>query len=541
MPAIIEEIFAYLSANIAPTLFLCMGLGFLLGKVRIGTFTVGATVGTLIVGMVMSQLGSFDIPSVVKTLFFSLFCFTIGYEVGPTFFASLRSSGVKLVALAVFFVLCVFGTAMGVCSLFGFGKDTAIGVLAGAQTQTVIIEAGGASLGSPEVSVAYALAYVFGNVGLTVFVTSLAPKLMRCSLRDAVKARLDRQGYASSQESTHAAAIQLRAYRVEESSVCIGKTVDELEAIYGGELQIEKIYRGSAILRDVQDEPLQAGDVVAVIGQVDDVVHFDTLGMAESAEPKHLTVEISSEELVLTSDCPAGLPQRLSRGGILVQKALRRGKAVDANGALKKDDVLHLTGATHAIRQAAKKLGYLKDTGKTTDMPFLGFAIAAGLLLGTITIPVGTAKLALGTAGALISGLVCGWYYNRHPRFGRIPDSARWLMKNIGLNLFIAVVALSIKGRIMDVIFTSGPLVVLAGVLITMIPHLLAFLFARKVMRLDAVDTLGGLCGAGTCTPALNALSEETGSSVFAASYAPAYAVGDVLLTLTGMMIGVLL
>ena len=304
---------------------------------------------------------------------------------------------------------------------------------------------------------------------------------------------------------------------------------------------MEKIYRGGEILRDVQQMALRAGDVLAVIGQVDEVVNFASLGMAESAAAAHLTVEISSEELVLTADCEAGIPAIVSRGGILVRRATRRGKTIDMHGALKKGDVLHLTGPAHAIRQAAKKLGYLKDAGKATDMPFLGLAIAAGLLLGTAAITVGTAKLALGTAGALISGLVCGWYYNRHPRFGRIPDSTRWFMKNIGLNLFIAVVALNIKGRIIDVIATSGPAVLVAGLLITLVPHLAAFFFGRKVLRLDAVDTLGGLCGAGTCTPALNALAEETGSSVFAASYAPAYAVGDVLLTLTGMLIGAML
>ena len=112
MENILNYLNDYIGNHVAFLLFLCLGLGFIVGKLKIKSFSLGATVGTLLVGILLSQIASVEIPSTIKTVFFSLFCFTIGFEVGPAFFTGLRSSGIKLVGLSVFF------TAVSVIAAF---------------------------------------------------------------------------------------------------------------------------------------------------------------------------------------------------------------------------------------------------------------------------------------------------------------------------------------------------------------------------------------------------------------------------------------
>ncbi len=187
-------------------------------------------------------------------------------------------------------------------------------------------------------------------------------------------------------------------------------------------------------------------------------------------------------------------------------------------------------------------LGYVKDTGASTDLAYFGVAVAVGLMIGAVSVSVFGLSLSLSeSGGALIAGLLSGWFYQRKPRVGYIPASSRWLMKNLGLNLYIAALALEKGNSFGAAMAHQGLLILLVGVLVTVLPHLLTYAFSRSCLKLDPVDALGGLCGCGTCTAALNGLSEETGSSIFALSYAPGYAMGNILLTLCGILIPVIL
>lgn len=124
-------------------------------------------------------------------------------------------------------------------------------------------------------------------------------------------------------------------------------------------------------------------------------------------------------------------------------------------------------------------------------------------------------------------------------KYGYIPSSARWLLKSLGLNLFIAATALNISGSLLSSISELGQnigSVVLAGVLLTLVPHIASLLFGKYVLRIDDADLLGGLTGCGTCTAGLNALAEETHSSIYAVGYAPGCAAGNILLVVIAMI-----
>ena len=111
----------------------------------------------------------------------------------------------------------------------------------------------------------------------------------------------------------------------------------------------------------------------------------------------------------------------------------------------------------------------------------------------------------------------------------------------MGLNFYIAVLALSVGDKFFAAMSENGWLLILIGVVVTLIPHIASLLFGKYVMKIDEAELLGGLCGCGTCTAALNALSDETGSSVFALGYAPGCAAGNILLTLSGIILPMIL
>ncbi|MBT9071972.1 aspartate-alanine antiporter, partial [Lactobacillus delbrueckii subsp. bulgaricus] len=136
--------------------------------------------------------------------------------------------------------------------------------------------------------------------------------------------------------------------------------------------------------------------------------------------------------------------------------------------------------------------------------------------------------------GALFLGLFFGWYQEKHANIGNIPGPVRWVFKSLGLNLFIAVVGLQAGSDFVSALVKMGWKVLIIGAIISILPHFITLLFGRYVLKLNAIDNIGSLTGAGTITAALNAINEETGSSLFALSYTPGYAVGNILLTILG-------
>jgi putative transport protein len=176
-------------------IFLTVALGFLLGRVRFGSFTLGAVVGCLFAGVLVGQLG-ITVSPLVKTIFFDLFLFTTGYKIGPQFFRGLKRDALPQVALTV--VLCVtcLLTAFGFSKLLGYDTGTAAGLLAGAFSESTVI--GTASdaiqrLAIPDsdklalvnnIPVAYAVTYLIGTAALVWFIPTIGPKLMGINLRE---------------------------------------------------------------------------------------------------------------------------------------------------------------------------------------------------------------------------------------------------------------------------------------------------------------------------------------------------------------------
>lgn len=544
MSAVMAYISDYLVSHQELTVFLCLGLGFLAGKIQIKSFKLGATVGTLLVSLLVGQLAPFTVSDQLKSTFFMMFSFVLGYESGPAFFSNLRSTGLKAILLSVFYAVVAFVTVLGVCKILGYETGTASGLMAGAQTQSSVLGViKGDDISSANATVAYALTYIFGTVGPILFMRKIGPALMHTSLQDAVKRKADAMGSPQLAEvTTQAAAIQVRAYIIGAASPYAGQTIGTVE-YHHTRLQIEKLFRAGAELPLTEDTTLHAGDVITVIGRNADLNIFDDQGLTETSQTEYLTLSLSTVELIVTARDAANAHVLLDDSGILLKQIQRDGKILSAADGqpIRTGDHLMITGPATAVKNVVKQLGYIRDTGDATDVPFFSLAVALGMILGSFYIAFQGVPLSLGASGgALLLGLICGWINQKHPCRCYIPGSARWFVRSVGLNLFIAATALNAANSLGSAIGWHCIPLLLAGTVVTLIPHAVSLLFGHRVMKMEPVDILGALCGSGTCTPALNALSEETGSAAFASCYSPAYAVGNILLTVIGILISVL-
>jgi putative transport protein len=226
--------------------------------------------------------------------------------------------------------------------------------------------------------------------------------------------------------------------------------------------------------------------------------------------------------------------------GVFLRKIVRVGQQMPftRDTHVDRGDVLNLIGARADVERAAKELGYADRPTVMTDMIFVGAGIFLGGLVGLLTVTIAGLPITLtASGGALIMGLVFGWLRAVRPTFGRIPEAAMWVFDTVGLTVFMGVVGLSAGPSFVSGLQRSGASLILVGLVVAVLPHTVAILFGRYVLRMNPLILLGACSGAGTITAALRAVEEESQSKLPALGYTVPYAVGNILLTAWGPVI----
>jgi putative transport protein len=538
-------------------IFLTLALGFLIGRVKIGGFSFGTVVGTLLAGVLVGQL-NVQVPGVVKTVFFDLFLFTTGYKVGPQFFRGLKKDAVSQVLVTV--VLCVtcLVAALVAAKVLGYDMGTAAGLLAGAFSESTVIGTAGDAINRlPTISaeerarlvnnipVAYAVTYLVGTAVLVWFIPKIGPKLMGVDLREEAR-KLQAQGAGAMEAEpgviSAARRFDVRAYRVTNDSL-VNKTLGELEAMPRDfRVFALRIRRQGKLLEAERTTRLQRDDVVAVATRLDvHVERGETIG-PEVNDRELLDIPIEVLDVVVTSKAMAGKSlAELARGefarGVFLQKLARAGveMPVAPETRLDRGDVVTLIGPKPAVEQAVKTLGYPDRPTPATDMIFVGTGIVLGGFVGLLSVTLAGVPITLtASGGALIMGLVFGWLRSVRPFFGRIPEAAVWIFDTVGLCVFIGVVGITAGPGFVAGLQKTGVSLVIVGLVCSLTPHIVTILFGRYVLRMNPLILLGACAGAGTITAALRAVQEEAQSKVPAIGYTVPYAIGNILLTAWG-------
>jgi len=545
----------------APEIFLLLSvaIGTVLGRVKFKGFALGTTACILIIAVILGQFGTFVIPPLFKSIFFSLFVFTIGYRSGPEFFASLSLRTLSQAGVA----LCVSATGLlvvlGFAFLFHLEAGTAAGLAAGGLTQSSLIgTASGAlaQLGLPEnevrqqqanVAAGYAVTYILGYILTLLFVPLLAPRLMGIDLRAEAKrleAALSGTAVPKTGNLTYR-KFNARAYRVDNAG---GKTVGALEDRIGSRVVIERIVRKGSPLEPERSVTLERGDEVAVAGPSAAIISAGT-HIGPEIDGSEMLHDVTGEVLDVMVDAK-GLHGRTIREvaehvggdarGVFLRDLKRRGQEVPLTleTRIYLGDIMTLVGSVGDVERAAKKVGQVLRYSERSDIAFLAAGIAIGLLVGLISFKAGSFAITLGGAGgALIAGLVCGWLRTRRPTIGSFPPAAQQTLSDLGLGGFIASIGLANGPAALAAIEAHGLLLLGMGVAVTLVPLIVATIFAYRILGINPVIVCGALAGAMTVDAAVTGCCEVAESQTPVLGVAVPYAVGNVLLTMLGPLI----
>jgi putative transport protein len=573
----------FLGAQPFVLLFLVLALGTIVGRRKIGFLSLGSTAGTLLVGILISlwaYLGyelKYDVPALLTTVSLNLFMFAVGLKVGPQFFAGLRLDGIRLVAIGLVVVGLNFAIAFGAAKALRLESGFATGLIAGSMTDTAVIGAatGAVQSGSyrppqgvtPEdvignVAAGYAITYLFSLIGIILLVRYL-PRLSGVDAKAAAREAEASYGGGAARlpvAGTDAAGVMaqlgvdVRAYRVENPAL-IGQRLHEAAA--RADVPVLQLLRNGAVVDLETDPVVEKGDIVTVVSEVDRLVSKAPAGIGpEVADEQARRLDLEVADIVVTNKVLVGLTvqEALERvRGAVFPDAARVGRLLQVVGYIRAGepfpvypgtrvehgDLARVLGPKARIDQVGKHVGAVVRATTVSDILTMALGLAIGYVIGYLNVSIGGIPISLGTpAGVMLAGIAISTLRSRYPLFGGpVSEGARSLLQDLGLDLFIAVVALNTAPNVVAAFAGGGVLgILIIGVTAALIPPLVAWVVGMKLLKLNPAVLMGALAGARFCTPALRAAQEEADSAVPGVGYPVPYAVTAVLVLVAGYL-----
>jgi putative transport protein len=541
--------------------YLAVGIGYLIGRIKFGGVGVGAVTGSLLGGILIGNFFHVSVSDQAKSILFLLFLFGIGYSVGPGFFRNLKGDGWRWALLGVFIPVVGLLTGYTVARFLKLDPGYAAGMLSGSLTESPIIGTASEAiraLSVPDeqktqwighVAVADAICYIFGTLGVILCCSTIGPRLLGIDLRAESRKLEASMGIKRSKLGVASAwqPIGFRAYTIRQDGRAVGKTIAEAEkSVTGARLFVERIRRGGEVFSPLATTVLEAGDTVAVLGRTEVLVKL--LGSAnEVTDAELLEIPVASYGLYVTSKAVAGktlkeIVEEIDEARGVLLRSITRGEQslpIGPGTVVERGDTLHVTGSEAAVEGLAAVVGRIIHPTEETDFAVLGTSIFVGVLVGAlVVIPLGQLRIPLGTSvGTLLAGVTVGWLRSVKPWFGQIPDAAISFMKSIGLAAFVAMVGLKAGPLFINAVKEYGLVLLLGGVVVTLTPLITGLFFGRYVLRVNPLLLLGGIAGAQTMIAGVAAIQEKSESSVATLGYSYTVAFGHILLTTWGTII----
>lgn len=565
----LDSIFDILRQYPTLALFLTIGLGFFIGKIKIGSFQLGSVTSVLLVGVIIGQL-NIPMSGPLKMVFFMMFLFSIGYSVGPDFFKSLKGTGLKQVIFAVLMSSMCFGSVFIMAKVMGYTKGETVGLFSGSETCSALLGVGSEALerfGLDKpildkelniIPVCYAVTYIFGTLGTVIFIGNFGPRLLG-GLDKVRKQTLELEEKLNSADHSDDPAyanalsmIAYRAYKVSNEFFDKPQTVRDTERWLrkeGLEVYIDRLEHNGDIKAPRHDDFISMGDEIVVCGRKSYMVQVEDYIGKELAEASLLSYPLERVGVLVTKKEFIGIPitelrKRKFMHSVVIRDAKRDGQPLDISSEtiFQKGDKITVVGRPERVNRATPHIGHVDRPSIQSDLMFVGLAIFIGGLFGAMSIWIGSIPVSFGTSGgSLVAGLVFGWLRSKRPTYGNISPGALWIMNNLGLNVFIAVVGIEAAPSFVSGIKEVGPMLFLVGAVTTLVPLCFGLFLGKKVFKFNPAITLGCCCGTRTCTAALGAVQTTLGSSLPAIGYTVTYAVSNILLVVWGLLTVILI
>jgi len=537
-------------ANAVLILSLVAALGLALGSVQIGGISLGIG-GVLFAGIAFNSLGCNVDPHIlhfVREFGLILFVFTMGMQVGPGFFPSLRQQGLKLNALAAAIVLMGALLTLGLVIVTGMPMETAVGLYSGATTNTPALGAAQEALLSVTAnpaaqppSVSYAVAYPFGIVGIILSMLLLRKVF---HIDPAAEAKV----FAETQRG-HQEALARLNLRVDNPNLA-GLTIKQIPGIKALDVVISRIQLvGEQEVRTVHaDSVLHVGDLLLAVGPAEKLTQLQVVvGSKSDLDLLQVPGSLTSQQLVVTRSEILGTSLRAldfaQRYGVTITRVARAGVEMTARPDLELQfgDLVQAVGMEASLDQVAAVVG--NETKELNYTRFVGvfIGIAFGVLLGSwpLNFQAIPAPVKLGLAGG---PLLAAILFSNLGRLGTIvfyiPNNANLAFRELGISLFLACVGLSAGKQFVEVLLHGDGLywIGYAGI-INLVPLLCVGVAARLLLQANYSALCGLLAGSMTDPPALAFSHTLTGSDASSVVYAAVYPVTMLLRVVSAQLL----
>jgi len=537
------EIFKELITKDYFVLFLVIGLGIAIGKIKIKGiyFDLSAVIFVAIFfGYLYNSFGiSFSLPPIIQKVGLLLFIYTIGMQAGPTFFSSFKDQGSKLLILAGTAVITGGIVAVSLSYIYGVDMKMMTGLLTGALTSTPGLAAAIEASRSPLASIGYGIAYPFGVLGVILFV-KLSPKLFNVSIEDEEKKYKD-------EILSNIPKVLSNNFIVSNENIH-GKSIKDLNIRFMTKANISRVMKpNQQPVSPTPETVLEKGDIVRAVGSENAIKRFEVLiGNPTDIEiPRSKTFEIkwyivSNKDIVNKTIKELHL---LENYGATITRIRR--SSIDLvphpTTKLRYGDKVLVSCSKGNVHAITKLFGdSLKRIGETSFLP-VAFGIVLGILLGSIAIPLGSFHFKLGlTGGVLLSALYLSWKGKTGSIIWNLSGPANQVLRQFGLLLFLTPVGLKAGASLVSAIEENGMILFLYGALITLIPMFVTVLLGKYVLKLNFLSILGALTGGMTSTPGLSATDSMTETDAPQIAYAAVYPFALVLIIIVAEIMGML-
>ncbi|MDR0413922.1 MAG: putative transporter [Prevotellaceae bacterium] len=531
-------------------LALVISTGILLGKVKIAGISLGVT-WILFVGIIFSHFGmrlNGHLLHFAQEFGLILFVYSVGLQVGPSFFSSLKKGGMQLNLLAVSVVLMGVIVTCIIYKLTGLPITTMVGIMSGAVTNTPGLGAAqqanhdltGAN--SPDIAMGYAIAYPLAVVGIVATIIALR-YIFKINMEKEEKASLSTQN--GSKDEPRQISLRLN------NPALNGKKAGDIHDLINRNYVISRIRRKDGTVEVAHAESLlYLGDemlVVTSFAAVPAITAF--IGEEVNIRWMNLGTQLISRRILITKSELNGksLEQlRIRSLGVSITRVNRSGVDLVAYPSLRLQigDRLTVVGTEPAIAEVEKKLGNsLKRLNAPNLFPlFLG--IFLGVILGSIpfTFPGIPQPVKLGLAGGpLVVSILISHFGPKFKLVTYTTMSANLMLREVGIALFLACVGLGAGEQFIDTVIAGGYKWVGYGALITLVPIMLAGIIGRLFLKLNYFTLSGLIAGSMTDPPALAYANEAAGNDLPSVGYATVYPLTMFLRVLSAQLLILLL
>jgi len=564
-----HALFGFLADQPFVTVFGVLGLGHILGRLRIGFFTLGSTAGALTVALVVGTLAlrlgnvRFSIPDLLNTFFLALFTYAIGLRVGPQFIDGLRRQGVQLVVLVMITTTVAFIMAVWGSRLLHLGPGYAPGMLSGANTISAVLGVATSAVDQglyhpppgitaeavkANLAAGYSLSYLLSMLGIVLLVRNL-PSIfgfdpIACARR--AEKLYGAQGHAlpgTSAAFEHGMMpVDIRVFALTNAAL-VGQPVTQVWKRLG--TPVLRLTRAGSDVPLAHDPIMELNDLLTVGGKIKDLLADPTRIGPEVADDAARKLDIDQAEIVLTARQGIGITVAQLRElpamyGLRLRALFRSGHELPLldGTALERHDVLRVIGPPAAVARACAALGQAVRPTSATDIVTLGLGISAGYAVGLITVNIGGIPIGLGAmGGVVVAGMLVSIIRSIDPALGGpMPEGARAFLESIGVDLFVCGLGLNVAPALVDALThgLSTLYVLLLGLAIAVVPTFISYVVGLYILKMDPIVLAGAVAGARNSTTAMRAISDRTHSSIPAFGYPVTYALSTVVFLVFG-------